>query len=275
MGCKNSPEESNVVASVGSRQLLLNEVIDGIPRQIRPRLTSAETREYVLRWINDEVLYQEGLHQKLDQRPDVQKELEKIKRELIINKLMELALDKQIQVSDGEIQAFYSENNETFILLDDEVRAYHILCETKPEADSIRKRLVAGEDFKTIIVSLNRDTVRVDWDLGYFTRDQIMPEISRVIFDLPVGAYSQPIKSEFGYHILKVVDKKKKGEKKEVAAVKEEIRIKLEEQKRQENYQRFLLQTKGKYKIQSFFQLLESVVLDSLTNRGVSKGGLK
>ena len=273
-GCKKSEEERDVVASVGSRHLLLIEVIDGIPSQIRPRLTSSETREYVLRWIDDEVLYQEGLSQKLDQRPEVQRELEKLKREFIINKLTEMALDKQIQVSDEDIQAFYAANSEAFILLDDEVRAYHILCATKPEADSIRKRLVAGEDFEAIIHSLNRDSVQVDWDLGYFTRDQIMPEISKVVFDLPPSAYSPPIKSEFGYHILKVVDKKKKGEKKEVEAVKEEIRIKLEEQKRQENYQRFLSQTKSKYKIQSFFQLLESVALDSLKSRGVSKGGL-
>ena len=103
-----------------------------------------------------------------------------------------------------------------------------------------------------------------DWDLGYFSKDKIAPEISNVIFKLRKGATSLPIKSAFGYHVVQLVDKKKKGEVKNFELVKEEIRLKIQAMKKQDKYQRFLLQMKSKHPYETNFKLLDSSVLDSL-----------
>lgn len=215
-------------------------------------------------------MFQEALRLKMDERPDLRQELEKLQRELLINKLMEVTIDDNpVTVTDEEIQNFYDQNDEEFILNDDVIHCYHILCNARQEADDIRGRLTSGVPFDQVIAAMNPDSLKFkNWDLGYFTKDQILPEIWKTVFSLPVGSYSTPIKSDFGYHLLKVVDKKTKGQKKELSEVSNEIRIKLTELRRQENYERYLLQAKNRYQIQSNFQLLDSITTDSLANKG-------
>ncbi|MFQ5753606.1 MAG: peptidylprolyl isomerase [bacterium] len=270
--CNGPKEKQNVIANVGNKSLTLYEILEDATSPIRSNLTALDIREYVLRWIEDEVLYQEALNRKLDESIDLKKEFEKLKKELLINKLIEQTLDNQFPVSEEEITNYYENNKESYVLSQDVVHAYHILVKTRKEANTVRNRLKKGEAFEEIATSTSNDSLKNDnWDLGYFSTEEIIPAISKVVFNLPVGAYSLPIKSEFGYHIVKVIDKQKKGNIKPLNLVKEEIRLKLEEQKKQKNYQRFLLQTKSNYKIQTNFQLLDAVVLDSLIRKGDSQ----
>ena len=268
--CDKQAEKQNVVARVANETLSLEEIMDEIPTQIRANLTSSLLRQYVLRWVNNQVLYQEGLKLDLHQRSDLKKEFERLRVELLVNKLLELTLDKQVSVSDQEIEMYFEANKEEFQLSKDMVHAYHVCVDSKQEANAIGRRLKRGEAFPEILSEIRSDSsVMQDWDLGYLSRDEIInSDISRVMFSLPKGAYSYPIKSESGYHIVKSVDKRKKGETMALEMVRDAIRLKLEEKKRQENHQRFLLQAKSNFEIQTNFQLLDSVVLDSLIREG-------
>lgn len=266
--CQQPLPETDIIARVGDASLSIRELSEEIPQQLQTSAKQTEIKEYVIRWINKEVLYQEALSLKLDQRPDFQKELARLKRELLINELLELAIDRNpINISDAEIQKVYDQNDEDFLLNDDVVRCYHILCSTREEAESIRSRLAQGVPFEEVVKTMNPDSLQFkNWDVGYFTKEQIIPEISKEVFSLPVGAYSSAIKSDFGYHILKVIDKRSKGQKRHLSDVKEEIRMRLTELKRQEYYERYLLQTKSKYQIHSNFQLLDAMTSDSLVS---------
>ncbi len=270
LGCGQQKQKKDIIAQVGQDALSLTELSDEIPYQIQSSLKESDIKEYIIRWINKEVLYQEAIRLGLDERPDFQQELENLKRELLINKLLEVTIDsKPATVTDEEIQNFYDQNGEEFVLNDEVVHCYHILCSSRQEAEAIRERLTLGAPFDQIIAVMNPDSLRFkNWDLGYFTKDQILPEIAKIVFSLPVGSYTNPIKSDFGYHVLKVVDKKTKGQKKDLSEVNKEIRLKLTELQRQENYERYLLQAKSRYQIQSNFQLLDSITSDSLANKG-------
>ena len=269
-GCKEVDQKKDVIAQVGRETLTLRDLSEEIPHEIQSRLKDSEIKEYVLRWINKEVLYQEALGLHLEEQSDFKREIEGLKKELLINKLLEVTVDvKRVEIADEEIQTFYDQNNEAFLLNDDVVHCYHVLCRAWEEADGVRNQLSQGVPFDEVVSGLNADSLEFgNWDLGYFTREQIIPEISKVVFNLPVGYLSSPIKSEYGYHVLKVVDKRTKGQKKALSEVKEEIRMKLAELRRQEYYERFLLQTKNKYQIQSNFQLLGSMTTDSLAKKG-------
>ena len=269
-GCRQQEQEKDIIAQVGNEALSLTELSDEIPYQIQSSLKESDIKEYVIRWINKEVLYQEALRLKLDDRPDFQQEVNKLKKELLINKLLEVNIDsKPVTVSDEEIQKFYDQNGEEFLLNDEVVHCYHILLNNRQEADDIRSRLTQGVPFDQVIAAMNPDSLKFkNWDLGYFTKEQILPEISKIVFSLPVGSYTTPIKSDFGYHVLKVVDKRTKGQNKDLSEVSEEIRIKLSELRRRDNYEHYLLQAKSRYQIQSNFQLLDSITTDSLVNKG-------
>ncbi|RMF68752.1 MAG: hypothetical protein D6743_02950 [Calditrichaeota bacterium] len=266
--CKKPEQRKDVVAVVGDDYLTLGALIEGIPSQIYPNLSPMELREFALMWIDNQVLYQEARQRKLDDRPDFKRELAKVKQELLIDKLIDEALGSEVEVSDEEVKNYYEANKESYKLTDDVVRANHILVGNKEEANEIRRRLRRGEAFADVARAVSGDSTDADnWDLGYFTRDEIIPELAKVVFNMPVGASSYPIKTEFGYHIVQVVDKQKKGEVRRFDAVKEEIKLKLKAKKRQDRKQRFLLQLKSRYKIHTNFQLLDSTAVDSLLHQ--------
>ena len=92
--------------------------------------------------------------------------------------------------------------------LEEEIHARHILVETEEEANAVLKRLDAGEKFEDVAkeVSTGPSGER-GGDLGYFTKDRMVPEFSDVAFTLQPGEVSQPVKTQFGWHIIKVEDR--------------------------------------------------------------------
>jgi len=263
------PEEKprTVIAKVEDEELTYEEIEQDLSPNIRAHLTPMDIKEYVFRWIDNEVLYQEALLRNLDEDEDLQKTLEQIKRELIINNLIQRTLQNQVQVSELEVRAYYDSNQVEFVLPEDMVRCEQIVVPTRKQAEEVRKRLRAGEAFEELAREVSVDSLQRltnGLDSGYVVRGEMIPEIGKVAFNMPVGAYSRPIKTAYGYHIVKVVDKVKAGEPHRFEEVKDQIRLKLEAQKQQENYQRFLLQTKSKFRVTTNFQALNSVLADSL-----------
>jgi peptidyl-prolyl cis-trans isomerase C len=94
---------------------------------------------------------------------------------------------------------------------DEEVRARHILVENEDDAKQIVEELKKGGDFAEIAKKKSKDPGASDGgDLGYFTKEQMVPEFSKVAFELEPGKISDPVKSQFGWHVIKVEDKRKR-----------------------------------------------------------------
>ena len=92
-----------------------------------------------------------------------------------------------------------------------EVRARHILVESEDQAKAIQADLKKGADFAELAKQKSKDPAAADGgDLGYFTKDQMVPEFADVAFKLDKGQISDPVKTAFGWHIIKVEDKRKK-----------------------------------------------------------------
>ena len=92
-----------------------------------------------------------------------------------------------------------------------EVRARHILVETEDQAKAIQADLKKGADFAELAKQKSKDPAAADGgDLGYFTKDQMVPEFADVAFKLDKGQISDPVKTAFGWHIIKVEDKRAK-----------------------------------------------------------------
>src|ERR1700739_4534671 len=91
----------------------------------------------------------------------------------------------------------------------EEVRARHILVEGKDEAKAIIDQLKGGADFAKLAKEKSKDPGAAEGgDLGYFTKDQMVPEFSDVAFKMYPGQLSNPVKTQFGWHIIKVEDKR-------------------------------------------------------------------
>jgi peptidyl-prolyl cis-trans isomerase C len=140
--------------------------------------------------------------------------------QLTIEKLLEAHVAEAAATTDAEARAFYDKNPDKF-KVDDKVRASHILLKVDakaPEASrkqaqsriaGILKRARSGEDFAALAAKHSQDgSARQGGDLGYFARLEMVPAFSQVAFSLKPGEISDVVTTEFGYHIIKVTDKK-------------------------------------------------------------------
>ena len=131
-----------------------------------------------------------------------------IKTRAIINSLVDAKITKQINITDREIEDYYEKNPELFIM-PESVRASHILVKSEDEAKEILKDLDKGGNFSEIAKSKSIEPAAksTGGDLGYFTKGQMVKEFEDAAFKLKVEEISPIVKTQFGYHIIKLTDK--------------------------------------------------------------------
>jgi peptidyl-prolyl cis-trans isomerase C len=172
-----------------------------------PNMPPEQKHDYLINYLVDVVvLSQAADQQKLSDRPEVKHRLTFDRNRLLMESLLQDA--GRTALSDQEEHKVYDEaikqaKNE------EEVHARHILVPTEDEAKAILAQLKGGADFAALAKEKSKDPGAADGgDLGYFTKDQMVPEFAEVAFKLDKGQISDPVKTQFGWHIIKVEDKR-------------------------------------------------------------------
>jgi peptidyl-prolyl cis-trans isomerase C len=174
-----------------------------------PNMPPEQKRDYLINYLIDViVLSQAADAQKLADRPDVKQRLSFDHNRLLMESLLQDAgraarsEDAERQIYDEAVKQAPNE---------EEVHARHILVPTEDEAKAILAQLKNGADFATLAKEKSKDPGAADGgDLGYFTKEQMVPEFAAVAFKLDKGQVSDPVKTQFGWHIIKVEDKRVK-----------------------------------------------------------------
>lgn len=138
----------------------------------------------------------------------------------------------EVAVSDEEALAYYEENPDYFKAYEDMVQASHILVEEEGTAKEIIARYEDGEDFADLAAEYGTDaTATKGGDLGAFAYGDMVEDFSKAAFALKVGEYSkEPVKSDFGYHVILVTDRVNEGEMQPFDWVKDTIYSDLDAQ---------------------------------------------
>lgn len=191
---------------------------------------TGDVKDRVLRAIMAEkILYNEALKQGVDKSPTLQREVEDLKKKLIVRTF--LSNKTEGAITDADVKKAY--DAQVAEAKDEkEVRARHILLANEKEAKEAKSKLDAGKSFEDVARELSKDagSAKQGGDLGYFTRDKMVPEFASAAFSLKKGEVSGPVKSPFGFHIIKVADVRKKAVP-SFAESKEAIRAALQEKK--------------------------------------------
>jgi peptidyl-prolyl cis-trans isomerase C len=189
-----------------------------------------DMRDRVLRAVMAErILLDEATKQGVDKSDKLQRELEDVRRKLVVRTFLDSKTADAITDSDVK-----KEYERTIAAMKDEreVRARHILVPTEEEAKAAKKKIEGGKSFEDVAKELSKDpgSAKQGGDLGYFTKDKMVKPFAEAAFGMKKGEISAPVKSDFGYHIIKVEDSRK------VAAptfsdMKDQLRAKLQEKK--------------------------------------------
>lgn len=164
--------------------------------------------------------------------------------QFMLDALYKKNVTDKAEVSDAEVRDFYDH-------LEYKVRAAHILLDNPDTAQALLDRILAGENFGELAYEYSKDpsAKRNRGDLGYFVWGAMVPEFQQAAFNMEPGEISPPVKTDFGWHIIKVIDKAPNPQRGEYDAVKDQIRQQLLAQKRNKLAREYLDYIRDKYKI--------------------------
>jgi foldase protein PrsA len=178
--------------------------------------------------------------------------MEDVEEDVKTNLQIEKLLESRIKITDEEMQTYFDENKDTFAKTK-QVKASHILVADEATAKEVKEKLDAGEDFAELAKEYSTDTGSAEsgGDLGFFGEGSMVAEFEEAAFSMKVDEISEPVKTEHGYHIIKVTDKQDAAEAK-FDDSKEEIKDILFDEKMATEYTTWLEEKKEDYKVKNY-----------------------
>jgi peptidyl-prolyl cis-trans isomerase C len=171
------------------------------------QMDPATKKENVLAFLIDmKIVAKAAEAKKIEDRDDFKARLAFTRNRLLMDNL--LAVEGKAATTDEAMKKVYEDASKQ-MSGEQEVHARHILVETEDEAKAVEDELKKGADFAELAKKKSKDPGASDGgDLGFFTKDQMVPEFSAVAFALEPGKISDPVKSQFGWHVIKVEEKR-------------------------------------------------------------------
>jgi peptidyl-prolyl cis-trans isomerase C len=202
--------ETKIVATVDGKPIFLSEIIgmaQRLPEQYRKMSLEAVYPSLLTRAIDSKLVTLEGRRAGFSKDPDVKKRLLDVEDQII----SEIFLTKTIgsQVTEKALQKIYSETKSE-MASGDQIKARHILLDSEEKAMEIIKKLQAGGEFAKLASEYSTGpSAASGGDLGWFGEGQMVPEFSKAAFALnPGDIVTKPVKTQFGWHIILVEDRK-------------------------------------------------------------------
>ena len=230
------------LATYAGKSLTTGQVaqeLERLPAPSRTYLAAPERKQqFVENLIMNDLLFEEGKKAGYDHDAEIEKQVNELKKRLVVQRVM-----RQYQtaptISDEQVKAFYDQNPDLYSTT--QIRASHILVKDEAVAKGILDEVRAHpEKFADIAKEKSIDTAtgQRGGDLGLFGQGRMVPEFERAAFALKVGELSGVVKTQYGYHIITVTERKE-GERKAFEQVKEPIRATLRNKAQQEQVQTY------------------------------------
>lgn len=239
-GCSRQDKDPNLV-TVGDHSIKLSNYVSawqGLPDPSKPDVSTPEARMNFLNdLINKEVMELEARRRQPDMDEAQRRRMHRFAETQLMNQLTEVEINRKIKVEDAEIRPVWNR-------MDREFHARHILVPTAEQALDLRKQLEAGTSFEELARANSKDPDNATrgGDLGWVKAGVMVQPFEEALFELEVGEMSPPVQTRFGWHLIKV-DEKRTAERPEFEAVKEQVYMLLLQQRslaRQEEFQKEL-----------------------------------
>ncbi len=265
MGNVAAKEKEVVLAEIGPYKLTKKEFeakLESAPPQIKMILAHQPELKKALvdRWVEMALLSLGARDAKLDQDPQVKLKIEEATNQILAQAYLEREVLSQTKpVSEKEIKRYYESHKDRYVE-PEAIRARHILIEVpqgaSPEEEAkalkkareIRQKVLKGEDFAKLAQKYSADpgTKEKGGDLGFFTRGQMVKEFEEAAFALKPGEVSQPVRTAFGYHLIKVEEKRPAREK-SLTEVKEQVKEEILRERQEKRLKAALKKLEEKY----------------------------
>jgi peptidyl-prolyl cis-trans isomerase C len=244
--------ENKVLAIVNGKEITESDVtlnISRFPREAQQQFYTEEGRRNLLdQMISFELIYNEALDNGTEKDEQFRTQLEMAKKELLTQACIANILS-DINVSDTEAEEFYNAHKDMFSA-PETITASHILVDSKEKADTVKAEIKNGKSFEDAAKEYSSCPSNANGgDLGSFSKGQMVPEFENAAFSLEPGVVSEPVKTQFGFHLIKVTAKNESSPK-SFEEVKTMIHNNLIKEKQNAKFGATINDLKNKYKVE-------------------------
>jgi peptidyl-prolyl cis-trans isomerase C len=245
-------KKDKVLAKVNGRKITesdLEKVLSSLPQQQAMQMQGEEGKKRLLNeLIAGEMFYLDAVEKELDKEEEFQNILKETKENLLQRYAVQKVMD-DVDVKDEEAKEVYEQNKDKYIS-DEKVSAKHILVDDEEKCKEIKEEIDNGLDFSDAAAKYSScPSSKKGGRLGEFGKGQMVPEFEEVAFKMEEGEISDPVKSQFGYHIIQL-DKKVPAEQKSFNEVKDQVKQQLVQQKQFQVYNDNVQKLRGKYNVE-------------------------
>jgi len=255
-------DANTILATIGSEKITMadfKQEVNNLPPQYRQMAADpAIQKEFLDTLVTRNIIYQEGVRQKMVENPMVKKQIDEFRKKLVVAAILDQEVNRKIkEVSDAELKTYYNKNLKEF-QQPRQVKARHILIKDQKQAEEIHQRLLKGEDFAILAKEFSTCPSKTrGGDLGFFTKDQMVKEFSDVAFSLKPKEISPVVKTQFGYHII-VVDEIKEGKQQSFDEIKDKLGDKIRAERKNQYFKNYVDGLKKQIKVKTYPELLDS-----------------
>jgi peptidyl-prolyl cis-trans isomerase C len=250
---KREEQKGPYLAKIGSAKITaadLEREVKNLPQFAQKLFEGSEGKQKFLdELIKKELLYQEAVKKGLDKDAEFKRKVEEFRKLTLIGQLLDKEIESKAKVTEQDVREYYEKHKGE--LSSSQIKASHVLVRTEEEAKTIHERLKKGEDFAGIAKksSIDPGSAKNGGDLGYFTSGQMLPEFEAAAAKLKPGEISDPVKTKFGYHIIKVTDRKQ-GKPVEFEKIKNVLFQRLSAEKQKAVFDSYIEDLKKSYKVE-------------------------
>ncbi len=238
--------EKGVIAVIGKYTLTREKykiIKEYMQEKYDVKLDPDQEKEFMEYLINRKLMSMEAREAGYAERNDVKIKYEWDFDEIVSHEFYKDNIEKKSKVTVPEAMNYYNKNKGDFV----EIKAQHILIKNRDLANNVYKRIVRGESFDDLAKKYSEDeaTKASGGNLGYFTKGVMIKEFEDAAFSLGKDQVSEPVKTTYGYHIIKVLDKRQIS----FDESRDKIINMIQNKKLKSNFDSTIKQLKTKYKV--------------------------
>jgi peptidyl-prolyl cis-trans isomerase C len=259
-------QDREVVARIGNRTITVadfNKILTYYDAEQRAMIEKNPQGKPTILWQTVQGLVIAGLAREkgFDKRPEIKGQLEMITNNFLAFQYLQKEVISKIKVTEKEAKAYYDKNPDLF-KSPEQIKARHILIQVpkeapdeekkklKEKADEVLKKIKAGEDFTKLAADFSDDpgTKSKGGELGFFSKGSMVPAFEQAAFALKPGEVSEVVETDFGFHVIKV-DEKKEAVSEPFETIKEKVTKQVLREKQETKVTEFVEQALKKAKV--------------------------
>eukprot|EP01156_Anaeramoeba_ignava_P010161 Anaeramoba_ignava/a478997_10.p3 GENE.a478997_10~~a478997_10.p3 ORF type:complete len:274 (+),score=47.91 a478997_10:2054-2875(+) len=218
VACSKEKSKTDYIARVNDSYLPTDEVAKIIKVQNLNMSDSHIGKSIVTKWVKEEIIYQKAKKEHFDKDQNIKRKVENYYRSLVVDEYLKYHFQSNVTISNQEIEDYYNNNKEMFQLQNDALKISHVFVEDYNDAKTIKSILESyvEEDKKELYKHYKFETKIIQ-------KGEVVKDLNTELFEKNSSKIIGPVSSNYGFHIIEILDRYSKGDYKPLSIVRDEI----------------------------------------------------